>query len=976
MATLLLYGFGSKIKIRESISGYLRAQYPDINIKYAESKKSCLKLIEENLVSCIIINQIEDDSDLFGLLKSIETNPGYSHIPLIGVNSSGKDLNLNITDSFIATLFIPLNFDELRSLLENNIKGLEKHRDVKTKKDSDFRFKEKYDTRKSCFARCKAVKNKDKKVIDYKFIEINPEFAEFLDLMIEEIYNSSLLQIFPGLANILLELLNSANENGKPVYYECFSEANNKHFEVIAYKEDTEIVNTIIIDTTQKHEEEEELFRQKEKFGERVKELRCLYNITRVLSENHISIKEMLKKIIILIPWAFKYPALAKVKITVGDEVETSAEYEETEWKIEENLIIREKRVGKVSVVYKEEKPKEYIGPFLKDEISLLRSVCEQLAGSIEKFETRSDLLKMNQQLDLAFQAADFGIWDWDISDNRLFIDNKYLEILGENIVTNSLNKVDWLERLHPEDKEQILQKMDDNLAGHNSMFLQEFRIKTKSGNWKWLQDTGKITRRDDMGKPVWMTGMVRDIDDEKKNRIELENRLQFEKMLIDFIKFYSGLRDDRFEEGINKIISDFSKFLGSVSSELVFYENEKNDLKIKEVVKPNYNGSNSSLNFSKQSNSVIYSALGKNKTFVVPDNCITEKQQKKLLKEANSEMLLFIPLIDKQKVTGYNLHYFDDAEKEISPIDYNLIEIYSDLLSGMLQQMNLAKSISGNYQDTGSLLMKFFPGLIHEINSPSQYIADNLDFIKENTVDYIEALKNIKELVSDENSSDLSKIKEILADRVNRKKIAKVTGEIGESFNHIEAGLENIQDIIKSINEFVSDEDFKNHIEINKMLKTVIGFTRNEWKYHCDINYSADSEVIMMFTEKGNLYKAFVYLLVNTIYLMKRNELAANKKKTININTKTNSGKARIEVEFSNPEFSTKKIIEIFNRDIEVKTDGWTLAEKFEFCRYVFTENLSGEFFMESNPKKQFKFVVVLPIEIQENYEAGSDIC
>jgi len=967
LAALLLYGFENKIKTKENIIGFLKLQYPNLIIKCAESKKQCFELFKKNTFDCIIINQLENDPELFRLIKYLEQNPEFANIPLIGINNYGKNINLNISDSFVASLFEPVNLEELKYRLETNINGLVPHSNAKMNGKKTLQFSKKYDIRKSCFARCCAVYNKNNNITDYKFIEINPEFANFLNLMVEDIYNSTLCKIFSGSANILLDLFKAAPENGKPVYYDCFSEVNNKYFEVIVYKLNSDTVNTIIIDTTRKHEEEEDLYRQKEKFGERVKELRCLYNITRVLSENHSSIRQMIKKIVILLPWAFKYPAIAKIKIKVGNEIETSADYKDTAWKIEENLIIREKRVGKISIAYKQEKPKEYIGPFLKDEINLLRSVCELLAGSIEKFETRRDLIKMNQQLDLAFQAAGFGIWDWDISDNKLFIDNKYLEILGENIVTNSLNQTDWLERLHPEDKNQISKKMDDNLSGYNNLFLQEFRIKTKSGNWKWIKDTGKIIKRDNAGKPLWMTGMVRDIDEEKKNQLELENRLQFEKILIGFIKFYSGLSEDRIEEGLNKIITDFSNFLGSESSELVFFEIKNNNLKIKEIVKPKFNFNNSSLDFSKQSNEFIYSRINEQKTFIVPDKNSYLKQQGRLLKEANSQMLLFIPLIEKHKITGYNLHYFNENVKKISFMDYNLLEIYSDLLSTMLRQMKLASKIGENYRNSDSLLMRFFPGLIHEINSPSQYIADNLDFIKENTGSYGLLLEELKQLISKKKSGDFKEIKKVMNNRINLEKIEKIIEETDESFKHIEMGLENIKDIIKSVNEFLLNEDFKNHIEINRMIKTIIGFTRNEWKYHCEINYTTDNENLMIFAEKGNLYKAFVYLLVNIIYLLKRNVLAANRKKNININVLENSGYVRVDFEFFNPEFSTKKIIEIFNREIEVKTDGWTLAEKFEFCRYVFTENIPGDFYMESSPKKKFKFVVVIPTELQD---------
>ena len=237
MATIGLYGFTKNIQIQEDISQFLCENYPNIQIKHSTTKDSCIKILKENVVDCLIINQTEEDPTLYNLLKSIEKNSVYKNIPLIGINTSRINLNLNITDSFIANLFVPVNFSEFREIIESNVPSINKINDGRKRRlKKTFSFKEKFDTKKSCYALCEPINDEDNVIVDYKFIEINPEFAEFLDLMIEDIYNGTLTQLFPELGVQFVEMFNATPENGKPLYYEFESKLTNKHFELLTYK--------------------------------------------------------------------------------------------------------------------------------------------------------------------------------------------------------------------------------------------------------------------------------------------------------------------------------------------------------------------------------------------------------------------------------------------------------------------------------------------------------------------------------------------------------------------------------------------------------------------------------------------------------------------------------------------------------------------------------------------------------------------
>lgn len=964
MANLILYGFKHSINIKEDLVSFLCENYPNIQIKYANSKDTCLKILRDIAIDCLIVNQTEENPSLFQLLKSLGKNISYNQIPLIGINTSKVNLNLNISDSFIANLFLPLNYEELKILIESNISDKIQNKGEKGRKfKKSFSFKEKYDTKKSCFSLCEAINDENNNIVDYKFIEINPEFAEFLDLMIEDIYNGTLKTIFPELGPQLVEMFNATPENGKPLYYECHSKRNGKYFDLITYKQKYNIINTIIIDTTQKFIEEENIKKQKEKFGERVKELRCLYNITRILNENNLSIKEILKKMVVVIPWAFKFPEHTKVKISVWKYLEKSNDYKETDWKIEENVIIQKRRIGKISVVYQKKKPKEYIGPFLKDEVNLLRSICEMMSNRLEKWVVQNDLYNMNERLDIAFKAADFGVWDWDLRENKFFLNSKYLEILGENELRNGVDHNFWLERLHPDDKQIIHKNIERNLTGNQDVFYQEFRVKTKTGDWKWIKDTSKIVKRDNLGNPQKIMGMIIDVDKDKRAIIELEYRQQFEKIVKDIVKISSDVSTHKLEEKINKINSDFSKLNGSDFSEIVFLNQENKEVKVKEIIKNSVNGSKSSLKFSMTALKEISQLLKRQKVILIPNENISKNTQNEILNITNCKSLLFIAINKGENVKGYNLHFFKNSNKNLLYSELEILNLYSDLISNILIKLEKKSKNNNSIVEDECLVSNFILGITHELSSPSQYLSDNIDFIHKNTFTYSDVINDLQSLIKDKRMIETSEIEAVLENYVNLSETKKIKNELKEAFNHTKLGIEDVRGICQAVEEFSTKEDVQNFMDLNKLLQTVINFTKNEWKYCFELIITESQNNLMVYGNQNDLRRAFLYLIVCTFYLIKPDKKNPVEKKNINLITIKEETTAVVKIVFDIETTVQNDFANLFDNKIEMRIKNWNIAEKISFCKEVFVNNLFGEVYYESN-EQQFCIVVRLPID------------
>lgn len=120
-----------------------------------------------------------------------------------------------------------------------------------------------------------------------------------------------------------------------------------------------------------------------EDLRERAKELQCLYRVEETLAEDTASLDETLERVVRLIPPGWLYPERCAARIVVGDDVYRSEDFEPTPWEIHADIEVQGRRLGRISVYYLEDSPTEHEGPFLAEEVRLIRSIADRLAHHI-----------------------------------------------------------------------------------------------------------------------------------------------------------------------------------------------------------------------------------------------------------------------------------------------------------------------------------------------------------------------------------------------------------------------------------------------------------------------------------------------------------------------------------------------------------------------------------------------------------------
>jgi two-component system sensor histidine kinase/response regulator len=140
---------------------------------------------------------------------------------------------------------------------------------------------------------------------------------------------------------------------------------------------------------------------------------------------------------------------------------------------------------------------------------------------NISRFkEIENKLTQSEQRYEMAVEATDLGIWDYDVTSGKTFYSRKWKSMLGYYPDEIPDEYSVWEDLLHPEDKERMIRFMSQFLKSNLRLYEAEFRMRHKNGHYIWVRSRATV-QRDQNDKPLRMLGTHRDITEEKKSESE-----------------------------------------------------------------------------------------------------------------------------------------------------------------------------------------------------------------------------------------------------------------------------------------------------------------------------------------------------------------------------------------------------------------------------------------------------------------------
>lgn len=240
--------------------------------------------------------------------------------------------------------------------------------------------------------------------------------------------------------------------------------------------------------------------------------------------------------------------------------------------------------------------------------------------------------------------------------------------------------------------------------------------------------------------------------------------------------------------------------------------------------------------------------------------------------------------------------------------------------------------------------------GIAHEINTPAQYVSDNINFLTNSFSELMRFIDSCK------NASPESHKMEDLDFLIEQ--IPQALKDSGE-------GMKYISGIVSAMKEFAHPSGgAMQPIDLQNLIQTTVAISRNEWKHIATLETEFDPDLPAVDGLKDELGQVLLNLIVNAAHAIEDNSERDGRSGLIRITTRLDGDWAEIKVEDTGcgiPEDLRQKIFEPF---FTTKDVGRGSGQGLAIVYNVITDKHHGKLNVHSEAGKGTVLTVRLPLE------------
>ncbi|SEI88611.1 PAS domain S-box-containing protein [Frateuria terrea] len=164
-----------------------------------------------------------------------------------------------------------------------------------------------------------------------------------------------------------------------------------------------------------------------------------------------------------------------------------------------------------------------------------LREVADLFAQALAMRAERELLARKLRRVERAVRAANVGLWEWDVRSGRAYSENDWPSLLGYGPGDVEMSYAGWASLVHPDDLPGAEAALQAFLVAAEPMRLRiEYRLRHRSGEWRWTLSLGDVIQRCADGSPHMVAGTHQDIHVQKASRLALSESEAYARSLFD----------------------------------------------------------------------------------------------------------------------------------------------------------------------------------------------------------------------------------------------------------------------------------------------------------------------------------------------------------------------------------------------------------------------------------------------------------
>lgn len=255
--------------------------------------------------------------------------------------------------------------------------------------------------------------------------------------------------------------------------------------------------------------------------------------------------------------------------------------------------------------------------------------------------------------------------------------------------------------------------------------------------------------------------------------------------------------------------------------------------------------------------------------------------------------------------------------------------------------------------------------GIAHEINTPTQYIGDNVRFLKDAFQDLKTLLSHYERLLSLAQNDNLSPntVQEVGA-AVAETDSVYLLDEIPKAIDQTLEGVTRVATLVSAMKEF-SHPSTKEKVpmDLNRAISSTITVARNEWKYVADLETDFDTTLPPVSCLPGEFNQVILNLIVNAAHTIADVvEKGGPEKGKIKVQTRNCGNFVEVRIQDSGTGIPEKVRSRIFDPFFTTKVIGKGTGQGLAIARSVIVDKHDGSIHFETEEGKGTTFIIRLP--------------
>jgi PAS domain S-box-containing protein len=299
-----------------------------------------------------------------------------------------------------------------------------------------------------------------------------------------------------------------------------------------------------------------ELEKRTHELEQRVRELNCLYGISRLLEEKNISLEEILKKGALFVAASMGSSESSYIRVMLNDQVYAAGTMPVPSRKTDFDLLVHDNRVGVLEVYLQDDPP-------AVEERHLMEAVAGLLGRIIEQKQVETALLESERRFRSLVENSPTGIFI--IQDNQVVYENPEEKRISGPLAR--LFREGDLSHIHPDDAEKVKDGFQRLVSGEDRSLEMDFRFfhqtqDDREPEMKWVHCRASLIEY--LGKQAILVNKV-DVTRAK----ELEHLLNTQDKMASLGRVASGMAHEIRNplSGINIYLSNLERILSGTEN-------------------------------------------------------------------------------------------------------------------------------------------------------------------------------------------------------------------------------------------------------------------------------------------------------------------------------------------------------------------------------------------------------------------------